>query len=75
MFLFLLSLFCGICIVELLIFVYFVIFRFLRNNDIIFFESGCFHNLTKLKTLKLNKNKISHLPKELFTKLEALEML
>ena len=50
-------------------------FRCLRNNKIYLLESGCFDNLTSLESLKLNKNKISKLQKDLFANLSKLHNL
>jgi len=47
----------------------------LKNNELSYFEVGSFYNLTKLESLKLNKNKIQILPKDLFAKSENLKLL
>ena len=50
-------------------------FRMLTNNKIKFLESGCLDNLTSLEVLKLRKNKIVKLPKQIFEKLGRLKRL
>lgn len=38
-------------------------------------DKGCFYNLTALVDLKLGRNRITSLPKELFKRLSALKVL
>lgn len=50
-------------------------FRNLSNNRIQHLDKGCLYNLTALVDLKLARNRISSLPKELFKRLSALKFL
>ena len=53
----------------------FILFRNLSNNRIHHLDKGCLYNLTALVDLKLARNRISSLPKELFKRLSALKFL
>lgn len=49
--------------------------RNLSNNRIHTLDKGCLYNLTALVDFKLNRNRISTIPKELFKRLSALRSL
>ena len=53
----------------------FFLFRSLNNNKISTIEKGSLDNLTSLEWLKLNKNKLQHLPKKVFFNLKTLKTL
>ena len=49
--------------------------RNLNNNKIMRLEPGCLNNLTALEQLKLNKNQMFELKKEIFKTLASLKFL
>ena len=49
--------------------------RYLNNNKIMRLEPGCLNNLTALEQLKLNKNQMFELKKEIFKTLISLKFL
>lgn len=44
-------------------------------NEMIEMENGCLENLTSLEELRLNKNGLTQLVKEVFTNLRQLRVL
>jgi Leucine-rich repeat (LRR) protein len=49
--------------------------RFLNNNKLTMLEKGSLDNLTSLEYLKMNKNKLSIIPKDVFQKMINLKYL
>lgn len=50
-------------------------YRNLNMNEISEMEPGCLDNLTQLEELRLNKNNLTHLVKDVFVNLTQLKLL